>query len=66
MSIGEEEQEEHTPKIEVLHIEEAKRMAESRKAPSTAIDEASKSNKIQNDLSINSIPQFEEKYTEND
>ena len=62
---SEEEQEEHTPKIEVLHIEEAKRMAESRKAPSTAIDEASKSNKIQNDLSTNSIPQDKKKYTGN-
>ena len=39
---------------------------ENKKAPSTDIDEASKSNKIQNDLSTNSIPQFEEKYTEND
>ena len=48
------------PGIQILELDE------SKKAPSTAIDEASKSNKIQNDLSTNSIPQFEEKYTEND
>ena len=47
------------PGIQILELDE------SKKAPSIAVDEASKSNKIQNDLSTNSIPQSDEKYTEN-
>ena len=38
----------------------------SKKAPSTAIDEASKSNVSKNKNYTNSIPQSEEKYTENE
>ena len=53
MNIEEEEQEEYTPKIDVLHIEEVKKIAENKKASSTAIDEAS--NNIKSSTSINSL-----------
>ena len=66
MNIEEEEQEEYTPKIDVLHIEEAKKIAENKKASSTAIDEASnniKSSTSINNLSNKSIPQNNKKDT---
>ena len=48
------------PNIEIVDIDE------SKKAPSIAVDGTSQSNNFQNDLSNNSIPQSDEKYTENE
>ena len=48
------------PGIQILELDE------SKKASSTAIDEASKSNVHKNKNYTNSIPQSEEKYTENE
>lgn len=64
MNIGEEEHEEYTPKIDVLHIEEAKKIAENKKASSTAIGEAKNINISKSNNSINkSIPQNNKKDT---
>jgi hypothetical protein len=62
MSIGEEEQEDYTPKIDVLHIEEAKKIAENKKAPTFPEVEADK-NKFNDN---NSISRNKKKYTKKD
>ena len=64
MNIGEEDQEEYTPKIDVLHIEEAKKIAENKKAPSTPIDEADNQD-IKKNNSSKSITQNKENDTKN-
>ena len=65
MNIGEEEQEEFIPRIKALHIEEAKNVMDSKKASSTAIDEALKSNVSKNNNCTNIISRNNKKYTGN-
>ena len=60
----EEEINEPMPTIDVLNIEEAKKMAKNKNASSTAIDEAQKTNISKSNNSINkSIPQNNKKDT---